>query len=262
MSTRHSLPPAVIIRLVHGLLAPWRRYTRPVFIGLDRIPPERPLLFVGNHTLYAVLDAPLLFAKLYETHNIFIRALGDRAHFEVPIWRDFLKYFGVVCGTRENCAELMKAGEAILVFPGGGREVAKRKGEKYKLIWGERRGFARMAIEHGCTIVPFSSIGVEDAFDILLDADDILDHTPLGALLDRRGWRRSVVMPIARGIGPTMIPRREQFFFQIGEPIDASRFQGRCDDLDATSALRDEVRDAIEEGIEQLKAERERRRAM
>jgi hypothetical protein len=35
----------------------------------------------------------------------------------------------------------------VLVYPGGGREVAKRKGEKYQLLWKERVGFARLAIE-------------------------------------------------------------------------------------------------------------------
>ena len=37
----------------------------------------------------------------------------------------------------------MERGEAILVFPGGGREVMKRKDEDYVLIWKERLGFVR-----------------------------------------------------------------------------------------------------------------------
>jgi hypothetical protein len=41
---------------------------------------------------------------------------------------------GVVLGTPEGCAELMVCGESIPVFPGGGREVCKRKGEKCELI--------------------------------------------------------------------------------------------------------------------------------
>jgi 1-acyl-sn-glycerol-3-phosphate acyltransferase len=51
----------------------------------------------------------------------------------------------------------MEDGRSILVFPGGGREVTKRRGEKYRLIWGERMGFARMAIECGYPIVPVAS---------------------------------------------------------------------------------------------------------
>ena len=45
-------------------------------------------------------------------------------------WRDFLAGFGAVDGTRENCAALMREGESILVYPGGAREVFKRKSEK------------------------------------------------------------------------------------------------------------------------------------
>ena len=37
----------------------------------------------------------------------------------------------------------------MLVFPGGGREVTKRKGRGLLAHLKERTGFARMAIEHG-----------------------------------------------------------------------------------------------------------------
>nr|HMS80226.1 hypothetical protein [Burkholderiaceae bacterium] len=35
----------------------------------------------------------------------------------------------------------MRAGESVLVFPGGGREVFKHKGERYHLIWKNRPGY-------------------------------------------------------------------------------------------------------------------------
>ena len=72
-----------------------------------------------------------------------VRGLGDHNHFAVPVWRDLLTRLGVVRGTRENCGRLFAAGEAVLVFPGGGREVFKHKGEKYVLVWKERVGFAQ-----------------------------------------------------------------------------------------------------------------------
>ncbi|MGE5441823.1 MAG: hypothetical protein ACM3Q0_02020, partial [Bacteroidota bacterium] len=60
----------------------------------------------------------------------------------------------------------------IVVFPGGGREVARRKGEQYKLIWKARTGFVRMAIRYGYPVVPFAQVGADDAFDILVDAGE------------------------------------------------------------------------------------------
>jgi 1-acyl-sn-glycerol-3-phosphate acyltransferase len=234
-----------------ALLEPWRRLVSPVFVGIERIPADRrPLLFVGNHTLLGLLDTPLLLAEVYRRTGIFLRALGDHAHFKVPVWRDFLAGAGVVDGTRENCDRLMAAGEAILVFPGGGREVAKRKGEKYRLLWKERLGFARMALRHGCTVVPFAAVGVEDALDIVVDFDDVA-ASPLGPLLRRLKLRPDVVMPLVKGVGPTPLPRPERLYFHFGDAIAVEK---SVDGDDAARALRDRVKAAIEAGIAELLA--------
>ena len=100
----------------------------------------------------------------------------------------------------------MRAGESILVFPGGGREVFKHKGEKYRLIWKERMGFARLAIEHGYPIVPLAAVGAEECYDILVDSDELL-HTPIGPLLERIAPRPDEIPPLVRGIGPLPRPR-------------------------------------------------------
>lgn len=230
------------VRLAVKLLAPWRRLTSPVFLDFDQVPETRKLLFVGNHTLYGVLDVPLLFAELFEKRGILLRSLGHHAHFKVPLWGDFLARFGAVDGTRENCDALMHEGEPVLVFPGGAREVFKRKGEKYQLLWKERLGFARMAVRHRYRVVPFASIGVEDALEIVADADDLL-ASPLGALLRKVG--AEALVPIAKPMRP------ERIYFAFGAPIDAGRFAG--DESDASCrALRDEVRAAVEARIATL----------
>jgi 1-acyl-sn-glycerol-3-phosphate acyltransferase len=244
------------MELILRLLEPWRRLASPVFQGIDEIPADRPLLFVGNHTLYGVFDIPLMFAELYVRRGIFLRSLGDHLHFKVPLWGDLLQRFGAVDGTRENCARLMEAGESILVYPGGGREVAKRKGEQYKLVWKERLGFARMAIAHACTIVPFAAVGVEHAYDIILDADEIM-ASPVGRLLRKLGVRSDVVMPIATGIGPTPLPRPERLYFHFGPAIRTAGY-GRDPNEEACRALRDQVKAEVEAGIAALLELRER----
>jgi 1-acyl-sn-glycerol-3-phosphate acyltransferase len=224
---------------------------------MDSVPDKGPLLFVGNHTIYGVMDIPMLFRELLLKRNIFLRTLGDHAHFKIPVWRTFMTKYGVVDGTRENCAALMENGESILVFPGGGREVSKRKDEKYKLVWGKRIGFARMAIQHGCTIVPFSAVGVEDAFDIIWDADDIL-ATPLGKLMIKLGMRADLVPPISKGLGPTPIPRPHRLYFRLGTPIETKDYGGDFENEDKLHDLRDRTRADIELGIEWLLEKRKR----
>lgn len=228
-----------------------RAYFDPVFVGLERLNKSKPALWVGNHTLYGLLDAPLLLLELYERHGLMVRSLGDRAHFQVPLWRDVLKRGGMVLGSPENCARLMRAGEHILVFPGGGREVMRRKGEAHRLIWKRRSGFARMALEHRYDIIPFASLGPDDSLDILLDANDVTgarlwrwsaEHTKL-AELTRAG---DMIPPIVRGLGPTPVPRPERFFFGFGERISADSYTAGADDPEAVWSLRERVAESIE----------------
>jgi len=74
-----------------------------------------------------VLDVPLMLLGLHERTGVLVRPLGDHIHFQIPVWRDLLARFGTVDGTRENCEALMRAGESILVLPGGAREVFKHR---------------------------------------------------------------------------------------------------------------------------------------
>ena len=154
-------------RRLDALLRPLRWYFAPEFLHLERASRERPTLFVGNHSVWNVFDAMLFADALYRERGIVLRPLADRAHFQVPLWRDLVLQQGSVLGNRENCAELMRRGENILVFPGGAREVFKRKGEAYRLLWKERYGFVRLAIEHGYTITPYATVGTEESLDVL-----------------------------------------------------------------------------------------------
>ena len=156
-----SAPPPERLRLGMDLL---RWYFAPEYLHLERADKRRPTLFVGNHSLYGVLDVLLFSDGLYRERGIVLRSLADRNHFKVPVWRDFVGQTGAVLGTRANCAALMRRGEHILVFPGGAREVFKHKGEAYQLIWKERFGFVQLAIEHGYTITPYATAGAEEAF--------------------------------------------------------------------------------------------------
>lgn len=239
------------------LTAAMRAWFAPAFFGEEHVDPSRPSLWVGNHTIYGLIDIPVFGAELYLRHGIYLRGLADRNHFMVPGWRDTLAALGAVLGTRENCATLMEQGEQVLVFPGGGREVMKRRGERYKLIWKNRTGFARMAIRHGYPILPFASVGAEEAYDIWIDADDIL-ASPIGRLLTMAGLTDGVlrhgeaIPPLARGLGLTALPRPERFYFGVCPPIDTTVYAGREDDDRAVFELRDHVRDAVRDEIFRL----------
>ncbi|MEZ5511116.1 MAG: lysophospholipid acyltransferase family protein [Gammaproteobacteria bacterium] len=246
------------------LTAPLRLYFSPRFYGLEKIDPAKPTLLVGNHTIYGVLDVPLLIAQIYRDKGLLIRTLADHAHYDIPGWRSMLDRVGGVEGTRENCSALMERRDHVMVFPGGAREVSKRKGEQYQLTWKRRTGFCSMAIRHGYNILPFAAVGPDDMYDIVLDAEDVL-RSPVGrlmkkvGLLEKNGFLRGgdIIMPLTRGVGLSMLPRPERFYFAIGDEIDVTPYQGREDDEEALFDLRDQVAFSIQDKISELLTVRE-----
>lgn len=237
------------------LLAPWRALTDPRIDGFGNLPADGRYLLVGNHTTLGLFDVPFLVLDVHEQTGVLIRALGERQHFRVPVWRDLLSHFGTISGTREATRRLMRAGQPILVFPGGGREVSRRRGDHYPLVWRERIGFARLALEAGYPVVPFSMIGVDDMWDVVVDADDRL-YAPARALAGRLDIDPELLFPIVRGLGPTPLPRPQRIYGRIGAPIDARDFGCAWEDAAGAAALRDAVRTAVASGIEDLQRER------
>jgi 1-acyl-sn-glycerol-3-phosphate acyltransferase len=250
-----SDPPPARFRLAMDLL---RWYFAPEYLRLERADKRRPTLFVGNHSLYGVLDVLLFTDGLYRERGIVLRSLADRNHFKVPVWRDFVAQTGAVLGTRASCAALMRRGEHILVFPGGAREVFKHQGEAYQLIWKERFGFVQLAIEHGYTITPYATAGAEEAFDVLLDSADYM-NTPLGRYLKRSGIADRHLRggeefpPLVRGLGLTVLPRPEKLYFLVGRPIDMARYRGREGDPEVLRVARNQVRRSLERLIQDVR---------
>ena len=249
-------PPPEVLRRQTALA---RAYFNPHFQGLDALNLKRPALWVGNHTLFGLLDVPLMVEHIYTRHGVMLRGLGDRAHFQLPGWGRLLVDAGMVLGSPEYCAALMEAGQHILVFPGGGREVMRRKGEAYQLIWKQRTGFARLAIEHGYDIIPFASVGPDENFQILLDANDI-SESRLWQLLSQRlpldTYTRhgDMIPPLARGLGLTLLPRPQRYYFGFGRRIRTRQLGRDASDTDAVWRLRERVAGAVERQIAALRA--------
>jgi 1-acyl-sn-glycerol-3-phosphate acyltransferase len=252
---------------MRALLSLPRFWFAPQFLGLAEIDVTKPALFVGNHTLFGLTDAPLMIEHLYTRYGVMLRGLGDRGHFAVPFWGDFLVKHGMVLGSPENCSALMQAGAHVLVFPGGGREVMRRKGEHYRLIWKSRAGFARLAIEHGYDIVPFGSVGPDESYRILFDAGDVTRTGWLHALAERLGLLRltrngDLLPPLAIGVGPTLIPRPQKYYFGFGPRIATEHLRGRQNDEAAVWSVRERVARAVQAQIARLIAHRKEDRPL
>jgi 1-acyl-sn-glycerol-3-phosphate acyltransferase len=182
-------------------------------------------------------------------------------HWEIPFWRQLIKNIGMVPGTREGCAALMDAGEHILVFPGGRREVCKQKGEAYQLIWRNRTGFAHMAVAHGYDIIPVAAIGGEEMFDILVDSREVMS-SPIGAWLQNSGLADRYLNggenlpPIVKGVGRSLLPKPQRHYIMVGDRIDTTRFNGHIEGDEMLMGVRKEVEEAFVRMFDALKEHR------
>jgi 1-acyl-sn-glycerol-3-phosphate acyltransferase len=134
--------------------------------------------------------------------------------------------------------------------------VYKRRGQEYRLLWGRRTGFARMAIEAGCPIVPFAAVGAEDRFRVLVDMDSPI-AAPGRALVHGVAAREDVGTLLIRGSGLAGLPGAGRLYFRFGEPIPTTPWAGRAGDRDALAECRDVVTAEVEGLIAGLLAQRE-----
>ena len=238
--------------LARQFIKPFKQYFQPEFFAIDEVDASRPALYVSNHSVVGVLDMYPFAIELYLRKGIYLRALADSNHFKIPIWRDVLgKRFGVVEASRENCAAIMERKENLMVFPGGTREICKKKGEAYELKWQDRTGFVRMAMMHGYDIIPVAAVGAEEAFTITKDANDILYHTTAGWLLRQTGLAKSLfkdgelLPPLVKGWGNTVIPKPVKLYFEFGKRISTKRYKTKFDDPDTQELIKARVELAL-----------------
>ncbi len=236
-----------------------KRLFNPMILGADNV-PDRPCLFVGNHSLFA-LDGWVLGPLLQKELGRFIRGLGDKFLFASENVGDYVLKRGVVMGHPEVCSALMKAGCDLMVFPGGAHEAVKPASEMYELQWKERYGFVKLAAKHGYTIMPFGMVGPDEFYGHLLEGQDLPDSR-LGQLLQRLGLltedtRSDVLPPIPVGALGTLIPKPQRCYIGFGEPIDLSAEKGKRLGKQRLQTIRSGVAEQIEIQLAELLFARE-----
>jgi 1-acyl-sn-glycerol-3-phosphate acyltransferase len=203
-------------------VAPLVDLYRPYIDGLHNLPRDGRFLLVGNHTQTSP-EAVLIPYLVRRAIGIRVRPLTDRRMGGMPgPAGDLFAACGAVVGSPEVARELMRHNEPVLVFPGGGREIPKFKGEEHTLRWEGRTGFARLAVEHNYPIVPVALVGGDDVYRSLTTRQGRWGQLSM-RLTEKVSGRSDMAVPLMRGIGPTLIPRPQRMYVRFGEPIDTMR---------------------------------------
>ena len=216
------------------------RYFDATLEGAENIPRNGGALLVGNHA-YLGLDGVVLGSLLLARTGRFPRFLGDRILFRHEPFRSVLHALGAIEGEPGAAEELLSQGELVVVYPGGAEDALKPSHEKHQLKWGDRRGFARVAMRAAAPIVPVCALGIDDMVNV------VGKERFLGRLLF--GSAR-YDLPIAIGRFGLPIPRRSPQRYIALTPIDTA---GDPDDADDLERVRAAAYDAIEAVLAQAR---------
>ena len=117
-----------IVETVADGVGPLLDLYRPYVDGLQHLPRDGRFLLVGNHTQSGAEGFLIPYLVRREIGTL-VRPLTDRGFGKMPgPAADLLAACGATVGAPEAAHELMRHNQPILVFPGGGREIAKFSG--------------------------------------------------------------------------------------------------------------------------------------
>ncbi len=218
--------------IVRGTLWP---YFRPRVIGAEHLPPGRALI-VGCHSGVIPYDAATTLVAVHDATGRFARAIGDNLFGRVQAVQDFLARQGAVVGEPRGLEALMRAGELVLLFPGGAKDMQRSYfTNRYRVL--PHRGFApgrggyiKIALRTRAPIVPLAVVGAEEAHVMLMNLPSVA---------------RALGLPLFPWLlFPLPLPVR--LYIRFGEPIILPGTPADAADQRCVDELNEEVRRKVQ----------------
>ncbi|XP_038675062.1 2-acylglycerol O-acyltransferase 2 [Scyliorhinus canicula] len=147
--------------------------------------------------------------------------------FRVPFFRDYIMSAGLVPSARESAKYLLsraEGGNVAVIAIGGAPEALDARPGALTLLLKNRKGFVKLALQFGTSLVPVFSFGENEVFDQV--------KNPKGSFLRKVQERLQKVMGIslplfhARGIFQYsfgLIPYRKPIHTVVGKPIEVEK---------------------------------------
>jgi hypothetical protein len=190
-----------------------RRYHRYEVVNLEPLLRPGAKLIVGYHGRPLAVDLCMLTVELYERLGYLPHGVAHGAFDQLPGMRAVADGLGFVTGDDPRLAEAVARGEHVLLQPGGTREGCRSFRQRYRVDWGERLGYLRLAVRYRLPIVPVGGSGMDDAYVGLNDGYALGRRVGMPARLPL--W----VGVGATGVWPLSLPFPVKMTQWVGEPL-------------------------------------------
>ena len=231
-------------------------YFRAEVRGFERVPEDRPVLFVGNHSGGNMTPDSLVFVLGFNTYFGVERPLYALAHSLVTSWPlvgRVARKWGIVTAGHEAATAALGSGACVLVYPGGDVETHRPWTVRHEIRFAGRRGFLRLAREAGVPIVPVVSSGGQQTFLPLTDGARLARTMRLDRLGRLKVLPISLALPWGLNVGDLFghLPLPVKIRVEVLPPIDVAERFGDDDDR-----AYDYVTARMQETLEALAGER------
>ncbi len=250
-----------LLKRIAGTLAPpFRRYFRPVIRGLDRV-PQGKALYVGNHSGGTLMpDAILVMDALLRKRGLegLPFGLGHDMLFKSPTMSRYSSKLGIMPAHPDSASQVFAMGRKAMVYPGGELDNMRAWRDRNRIVFGHRRGYIRLALQHGVPIVPIVAAGAQQTILILDDGRGLAKRLGLDRNFRVRVLPIALTFPWGLTIAPMLYwPMPSRIYIEILPAIKFRRSgEDAADDTDYVEACHRKVYNQMQAKLSLLAAER------
>lgn len=243
---------------VEPLVERWFR--RSEVRGVAQV-PDGPALFVGNHSGgFMTPDTWLFCSALYRARGVaeVPYGLAHEVPLKVPLFGALVARLGGIRASHEGAHRIFAEGRKVLVYPGGDLDAFRSSFDRDKVIFGDRRGYLRLALREGVPIVPVVSAGSHDGWLVLSDGRWFAKKLGLRRLLRTEVMPITLSIPWGLSIGapPGYVPLRARIVVEVLPPIAFERTgEEAANDASFVEACHERVHGALQTALTRLAAE-------
>jgi len=221
------------------------RYFRMEVRGGEHLIPGRCMV-VGCHSGVVPYDAACTLVAIEQSTGRLARAVGDRLFGRLKLVENYLRRRGAIVGRRGETAALLRAGNIVLVFPGGAADMTRPIWrDAYRVLPHKgfapgRGGYIKIALRTRSPIVPLAVVGAEEA------------HLMLANLPRLANWLRLPLLPILA----SPLPLPVKLYVRFGPPIHLGRGPEAARNQSIVDRLNTRVRRAVQRLIDDTRRRR------
>eukprot|EP00929_Paragymnodinium_shiwhaense_P013301 TRINITY_DN12116_c0_g2_i1.p1 TRINITY_DN12116_c0_g2~~TRINITY_DN12116_c0_g2_i1.p1 ORF type:complete len:358 (+),score=33.06 TRINITY_DN12116_c0_g2_i1:108-1076(+) len=186
-------------------------------------PDDGPYIFVCHpHGIIGVAPMSHFGTNVTNFEETFpgvpVHLLGHNAIFRIPFFREWCLLHGHATVEKQCCLKLLRDGHSIAIAPGGAKESLECLPGTMRLLLRTRKGFCRLAMDTGASILPVLSFGENELYSTVQFQKGSRARRIQEALQRRLGFALPVFC--GRPWLPLM-PQRKPIVTFVGAPVRA-----------------------------------------